>query len=83
MQLITISRSRTKVPTEGGAPPALQHRANEVSACCKAVANEVSDERRAGRVSSANEVSARSSPARSECGAPPDAHPSNWFSDIY
>ena len=77
MQFITISRSRTKVPTEGGAPPALQHRANEVSACCKAVANEVSGERRAGLVSSARVARARSSPARSECGAPPDAPPTN------
>ena len=77
MNLIIISRFRTKVPTEGGAPPALQHSASEASACCKAVASEASGERRAGRVSSASVASARSSPARSECGAPPDAHPIN------
>lgn len=77
MKLITISRFRTKLPTEGGAPPALQHRASEASACCKAVASEASGERRDGRVSSASEASARSSPTRSECGAPPDAPPIN------
>ena len=77
MKLISISRSRTKLPTEGGAPPALEHSASEASACCKAVANEVSGERRAGRESSASAASARSSPARSECGAPPDAPPIN------
>ena len=77
MKLIIITRSRTKLPTEGGAPPALQHSASEASACCKAVASEASGERRAGRVSSASEASARSSPTRSERGAPPDAPPIN------
>ena len=77
MKLITISRFRTKAPTEGGAPPALKHSASEASACCKAVASEASGERRGGLVSSASGASARSSPPRSECGAPPDAHLTN------